>query len=256
MSIKVNSIYNEDCFKTMERMKASKTFVDCVLTSPPYNMTKRKGGLSDSGRYDVYKDWKEESDYISWTIDLFNNFDAILKENRIIAYNFSYSIENPSLPYKLVASIESATNFMLIDTIIWEKNNGLPFPANKRRLSRKWEYVFIFARKKEINTYENNRYVVSTSKSTGQSYYNVAYNMIKAKNNDGKTSFNQATYSTEFCEKILDIYCKNGWLVYDPFIGTGTTAVACEKNMINYIGSEISEKQVEYSYKRIQNLGL
>ena len=36
-----NKIYNEDCFLTMDKMQEK---VDVILTSPPYNMTKRRGG--------------------------------------------------------------------------------------------------------------------------------------------------------------------------------------------------------------------
>ena len=99
--IDINKIYNEDCFITMSNMKDN--LVDVVMTSPPYNMTNRNGGYSDSGRYDVYEDWMTEFEYIDFTIKLFNNFNRVVKDNGIILYNFSYSIENHSLPYKLVA---------------------------------------------------------------------------------------------------------------------------------------------------------
>ena len=59
-------------------------------------------------------------------------FDRILKENRIVIYNFSYSIENPSMPYKLVYEIENKTDWKLVDTIVWKKSCGLPFPANEQ----------------------------------------------------------------------------------------------------------------------------
>ena len=72
-----NIIYNEDCFETMKNKINSKS-IDCVLTSPPYNMTKRKGGVTDSGRYDVYKDWMSEEEYINFSVKLFENFDKIV----------------------------------------------------------------------------------------------------------------------------------------------------------------------------------
>ena len=249
-----NKIFNEDCFATMERMKANGGKVDCVLTSPPYNMTKRKGGYADTGRYDVYQDWKSEEEYIQWTIDLFNGFNDILNKDRVVLYNFSYSIENPALPYKLVSSIIEKTDFTLIDTIIWKKKNGLPFPANGKRLCRIWEYVFVFVRKGEVETYVNNRRVNSVSEKTGQKYYEAIYNYVDAANNDGKCPLNQATYSSELCLKLMDIYCLDGYVVYDPFMGTVTTAVACVKRGggISYIGSEISEKQCEFAEKRIE----
>ena len=78
----INFFYNEDCFITMGRMKNDSVHPDIILTSPPYNMTKRKGGDGDSGRYDVYKnDFLSEEDYIKFTINLFNDFNDIVKKN-------------------------------------------------------------------------------------------------------------------------------------------------------------------------------
>ena len=87
MGVEINKIYNEDCFITMSNMDDN--LVDIVMTSPPYNMTSRKGGYADSGRYDVYEDWMTESEYIDFTIKLFNNFNRVVKENGIVIYNFS-----------------------------------------------------------------------------------------------------------------------------------------------------------------------
>lgn len=252
-----NIIYNEDCFETMSS-KLKPNSIDIVITSPPYNMTRRKGGVSDTGRYDVYTDWKSEEEYCKWTHDLFNKMKDVLKEKGIILYNFSYSIENPSLPYKLVTGIEANTDFRLVDTIVWKKKCGLPFPANKFRLSRIFEYVFVFADKNHMNDYTNNRRIKSVSERTGQSYYEVQYNFVEAANNDGKCSLNQATFSSDLVTKLLEIYC-NGEekrIVYDPFIGTGTTAVACIKydsgnNKVEFIGSEISKDQCDYANERI-----
>lgn len=57
-----NIIYNEDCFETMSS-KLKPNSIDIVITSPSYNMTRRKGGVSDTGHYDVYTDWKSEEEY-------------------------------------------------------------------------------------------------------------------------------------------------------------------------------------------------
>ena len=101
--------------------------VDLILTSPPYNMTKRKGGYADKcKRYDEYNDWKPEEEYLSWMVTTFNNFDKVLKQNGVVLFNFSYSIENPSMPYKLVANVIANTRFNLVDTLIWKKKSGIP----------------------------------------------------------------------------------------------------------------------------------
>lgn len=250
-------IYNEDCLESMENIIPEQS-VDLVLTSPPYNMTGRKGGISDSGRYDVYEDWKTPEEYLDWTVSVFSGFDRILNRDGVVLYNFSYSIENPSLPYSLVSRIESKTPFRIVDTIIWKKGSGLPFPANPRRLSRIWEYVFVFVRDTDIQTFRTARKPVSENQR-GQKYYETVYNFVTARNNDGAThTLNQATYSTELCLKLFDIYLKDGCTVYDPFCGTGTTGAGCAvtgKKNIKFIGSEISEQQCEYARERIIDLG-
>ncbi len=225
--------------------------IDLVLTSPPYNMTKRKGGYADKiTRYDEYSDWKSEEEYIDWTITIFNGLNRVLKPNGIILYNFSYSIETPSLPYTLMSSLIMKTDFMIADTIIWKKSNSIPHPASYNRLNRIVEFVFVVCRKKELKTFNCYKKVVKTS-DKGQNYYEIVDNFIVAKNNDGSTDLNKATYSTEFCEKLLKIYAKQDDIVYDPFMGTGTTAVACKNLNMNFVGSEISKSQVEYSKNRI-----
>ena len=50
---------------------------------------------------------------------------------------------------------------------------------------------------------------------------------------------------------MLNIYCPENGIVYDPFIGTGTTAIACIELKKIYIGSEISKKQCEWAENRL-----
>lgn len=242
----INKTHNEDCLITMNRMEDN--FVDICLTSPPYNMTYRKGGPADTGRYDVYRDWKTEEEYLDWSVGLFNSFDRILKPNGVVLYNFSYSVENPSLPYKLISSIIENTPFTVADTIVWKKRKSIKHPASYNRLNRIYEFIYVIVRKDEIKTFKTNKKVTKTS-TRGQNYYEVVENFIEADNNDGPNPYNKATYSTELCDKLLDIYAQDGMVVYDPFMGVGTTAKSCKKRGLTWIGSEISKNQIEYEYQ-------
>jgi DNA modification methylase len=248
--MELNKIYAEDCLVTMGRM--SDDVIDVVLTSPPYNMTSRKGGYADKEkRYDVYVDWKTEQEYLDWTVNIFNHIDRVLKPNGVILYNFSYSIENPQLPYTLMSSLIQNTCFTIADTIVWKKTNSIPHPASYNRLNRIVEFIFVIVRKDEVKTFNCFKDVVKTSPK-GQKYYEVVDNFILAKNNDKSTKINKATYSTDLCEQLLKVYSKEGLVVFDPFIGTGTTAVACKNLGMFYVGSEISEEQVKYCFDRLK----
>ena len=247
--IDINTIYNEDCLSLMKRM--SEKCVDLVITSPPYNTcVGRKGGPADKGKYDVFIDSKTDEEYINWTIEIFNEYDKIVKNNRVVLYNFSYSVNNPTLPYHLVSKISENTKWELVDTIFWKKSNSIPHPASYNRLNRIFEFVWVFARKTEVKTFKMFKDVVKTSK-TGQKYYEIVDNYIEARNNDGPNDLNKATFSTELVTKLINIYGTEGDLVYDSFSGVGTTSLGAIEKKCNFIGSEISGDQCELSRKKI-----
>jgi len=250
---KLNIVHNIDCVRFMQDYTGC---VDLIITSPPYNMTKRPGGDADTGRYDEYDDWKEPEEYLKWSVDVFNNFDDVLIENGVVIYNFSYSIENPSFPYQMVSKIVDETNFCVADTIIWKKKHSMPYPASPNRLQRVFEFVFVFVRKNEINSFKTNKQVSKISPN-GQKYYYPVSNFIDAKNNDESTKdINQATFSTDLVMQLLRAYAKSreSFVVFDPFMGTGTTAKGCIKYGCSYIGTETSKKQCDYTHNRLKNI--
>jgi DNA modification methylase len=116
-------------------------------------------------------------------------------------------------------------------------------------LRRICEFVYVFSRKNELETFETNKnFIIGNN---GQNYYDIIDNFIEASNNDGSNDLNKATYSTELVRKLLLLYTKENDLIYDSFIGTGTTANACIIEKRNYLGSEISKEQCNYAEKRL-----
>ena len=265
--MELNKIHTEDCLVTMSDHIDEKS-VDIVLTSPPYCTCNRGGKNSKNNltnethsnskfyptmRYDVFNDNMSEEEYIDWTIKLFNSFDRILKKDACILYNISYSSNRRDMLFLTIAAILQKTDFSLADMIIWKKRTALPNNTSPNKLTRIVEPVFVFARREDMDTFICNKKVVSVRERTGQKMYENVYNFLEAPNNDGMCKLNRATYSSELCEKLLNLYGKNGMTVYDPFMGTGTTAVACKRLGMNYIGSELSPAQTEFANNRIAN---
>ena len=245
----VNKIYNEDCMKTMEELRD----VDVVITSPPYN-TSRKGSSLDAAdvniRYDEFYDCRPNEEYIAWTNDIFNAFDKTLKPNGCILYNLSYSSENIALMWLTVASVMQNTPFTIADCIIWKKKSAAPNSESTNKLTRICEFVFVFCRKTELSTF-NCYKEKGVQRPNGQQHYKNYFNFLEAPNNDEVCPIHKATYSTILCRKLMLLYSKEGDTIYDPFMGTGTTAIACIKEKRNYVGSELSERYVEWAEKRI-----
>ena len=248
----LDRILNEDCQLTMQRMDKC---VDVVLTSPPYNTSRKGSSLTNADsniRYDVFNDCRPNEEYIQWTNAIFNDFDKILVKDGCVLYNLSYSSENISLMWLVVASIMQNTPFTVADCIVWKKKSAVPNSESMNKLTRICEFVFVFCRKNELSTF-NCYKEKGMQRPNGQQHYKNYFNFIEAPNNDENCPIHKATYSTELCMKLLNLYSKRGGVIYDPFIGTGTTAIACHRMKRHYIGSELSENYCKWAENRIKN---
>lgn len=264
-TITLDKIFAEDCFDTMQRI--GKGGVSIILTSPPYNTSKHTyTELSRSrheSRYDVYVDTGSHEDYIEWTKKLFSEFDRILCDNGVVLYNINYGTGYDNTCDNLIDIIHTITTktpFMVADIIGWKKKSALPNNSSSNKCTRIFELVFVICRKTENKTFISNKGVKSTNKKTGQNFYENMFNFIEAPNNDGSCSLNKATFSSDLVFNLLKMYAgdKSG-VVYDPFMGTGTTAVGAlkfnevYKRNYHYLGSELSKDQVKYAKSRIKD---
>ena len=120
----------------------------------------------------------------------------------------------------------------------------MPCASSPKSLTRITEFVFVFSI--NDNYHINKEIVIGKNK---QNFYKPLYNFIEAKNNDGSNDLNKATYSTDLVVKLLDMYGIKDGILYDPFMGIGTSAKGAIKYGMNYIGSEISKNQLEYFIK-------
>lgn len=248
-----------DCLDFMNMLSEKNRKVDIILTSPPYNTSRPSSERSmknHEGRYKIYNDLKTGEEYCDWCIDIFNHIDKILKPNGVVLWNVSYgtdatiNTEGIGLMWNSISDIIRHTNFTVADKIVWKKKSALPNNVSPNKLTRICEEVFVFCRKNEYKTFHANKEVSKIGKN-GQQFYKVIYNFIEAPNNDGSTSLNKATYSSNLCVQLLNMYAPKKGLVYDPFMGTGTTGIACEALDLNCIGTEIDAEQVEYSKERL-----
>jgi site-specific DNA-methyltransferase (adenine-specific) len=227
--------------------------IDGVVTSPPYNYcNKRKDVYYDNGYSDI--DGLSEEDYIKIRIEEFRQFDRIIKENGVILYNISYHNENPILPLILINEVHKQTSLTLADIISWKKSHSIPFQTSPTKLSRIVEQIYVIVKKDHLHTFKTNKKVSKVNDRTGQKFYKSYNNLIEAKNNDGIKCDLKASFSTDLVEKLIDIYFPSSSLIYDSFSGIGTTAIACRRNGLNYIGSEINEEFWKIGNSRLNEL--
>jgi DNA modification methylase len=247
----------------MEKLSTLNKKVDAVITSPPYNSNKKAGkrgtnlNVKAKGyhyiRYDVHVDNFTSEEYADWTVKLFDGYDSILAPNGSVLYNLSFGSENPNDWVIALNGVVTRTNFTLADTLVWKKRTAFPISSSANKMTRITEFVFVLCRKSEIITFRSNKRV-SSVRDTGQKAYENVYNFIEARNNDGPCPYNKATYSSELCEKLMDMYVQPGSTVFDSFCGSGTTLVACKNKNLKGIGCELSAQQCGFAKERLDGV--
>lgn len=125
--------------------------------------------------------------------------------------------------------------FIAIDVLVWQKPDPIPLNAKSRFLNA-WEAIVI-------------------GKKPGAIWNsNYEHNIIKFQAPKGKSRIHPTQKPVELIKKLINLTTNDGDIVLDPFMGSGTTAVACLESKRNYIGFEISKEYWKQSLNRIENL--
>jgi site-specific DNA-methyltransferase (adenine-specific) len=247
----INKIFNENNIETFKRFEDKS--ISGIITSPPYNIsTKRNDVYYNNGYSDI--DNLSEEEYLEVRTNEFKEFSRIIEDTGVILYNISYHKENPILPTLLITKIHNETDLTIADIITWKKSNSIPFQTSKNKLSRITELIYVIVKKDYLHTFETNKEISKVNEKTGQKFYKNYTNLIEARNNDGIICKLKASYSEDLVLKLIDIYFPEESIIYDPFMGIGTTARACLKSNRYYIGSELDKEHYEISIDLINNM--
>lgn len=237
----INTIFNENCLDTMSRI--SDGFIDLTVTSPPYDNLREYNGYSfdfEPIAKELFRITKPDG-ILVWVVG-----DAT------IAGSESGSSFRQALYFKEIG-------FKLHDTMIYEKNSPA-YPARRdgNRYTQIFEYMFVFAKGKVAN----NRLICDKpNKWAGHKDFSGKLKNpvpdFSPRNNIWKytTSFNGVSHPAPFPESLAHdhilSWSNEGDLVYDPFMGSGTTAYVAKKLNRNYLGSEISKEYCQLIEERL-----
>jgi len=240
--MEVNKIYNENCLDTMARMPDG--FVDLTVTSPPYDNLRTYNGYSfdfEAVAKELYRVTKQGG-VVVWVVG-----DATIKGSE------TGTSFKQALFFKEIG-------FNLHDTMIYEKS-GFANPSTGR-YHQTFEYMFVFSKGKPktfnpIKDRENKYKGIQGGEHSFRADYGMRFNVWRYANGGNNTSRDKETFEhpAPFPEKLANdhiiSWSNEGDLVYDPFMGSGTTAKMAILNKRNWIGSEISQEYCEIAEKRI-----
>lgn len=229
--MEVNEIYNIDCMEYMKTLPSE--CIDLIVTDPPYKTTKRgigsktttgglfRSDLSKQGKIFRYNDIKP-CEYIP---ELYR----ILKNG-----SHCYIMTNHVNIYEMLTAAQNC-GFHFIKSLIWNKGNKI---MGQCYMSQ-FEYILFFrkGKHKKINNCGTSDILdIPNKKSKDKNGYNL--------------------HDTEKPIELMKILVENssneGDLIYEPFMGIGSTVLACKELNRNYIATELDANYFEIAKNRIE----
>lgn len=215
--------------KLMDGKKA-----DIAFTSPPYNADAKagQGDIFNNKKSiklysDGYSDNLESSDYVQFASSVLEMCFAVT--DGFIFWNVSY---NAKSRFEYIEQIKNRLSY-LVEQVCWKKSSTIPF---KGSLMRDWEPIYIFS---------TNKQPVAVKEVTS--------NFWQINNTNSQADNHKACFPVELPVRGINIVAKNTGVVFDPFGGSGSTLIACEKTARDCRMMELDPKYCDVIVKRWQD---
>lgn len=241
MSVRFELFFG-DCVKFMEIMPKGK--VDMVITSPPYNVGVDYG---DKG-YD--EDHKPTDIYRAWMDEVNKGLYEVMKVGGRYCLEIGSSGRDFPLEYYWQHSAYTC-GFKLYSEIViphWKSNPtawGSYLKADNVFTIPNFHALYVFYKDDRTKRNGETTIVKDEFVEWTRGVWNINYAL-------GKVKEHPATFPVELPTRCMKLFGHQNDLIFDPFMGTGTTGIACVHNEREFIGCEIVEKYFKIAEKRIK----
>lgn len=262
-----------DCIEGMAQMKKQNLKVDAIVTSPPYNIGKK---------YNSHNDNMKKEEYLKWISKVIKKCKEIMNDNASFFLNVGGKPTDQWIPLDVAQLFKD--RFELQNVIHWIKSIAIEKedignyshikgdisvghyqPVNSNRfLSNCHEYIFHFTKTGKVELDKLAKGVPYQDKSNiGR--WKSANGDIRERGNTWfipyETIQESRPHPTVFPVKLPEMCFRHHGLdkiklALDPFMGIGSTAVACKKLGINFIGFEIDPTYVQRANERLSQTDL
>jgi len=260
----LDQLFAEDCLEGMRR-RLPDACVDVIVTSPPYNIGTRYDAHTDRMPFDQYLDWMEE---------VARECRRVLKDDGSFFLNIGDKARDELRSFRVAERL--CRHFVLQNTIHWVKSIAAPEegvnmghykPVNSQRyLNNCHEYIFHFTKAGSVRLdklaigvpYQDKSNIGRWKKATqdlrdrGNTWYIPYDTVVSAKPHPaafpGKLP--------EMCIRLHGLRKEEPLLVLDPFMGTGSTAVAAARLGCHYVGFDVGRRYTAIARRRLAQQGL
>lgn len=229
-------IHCGDALEVMRSMDPES--IKAVVTSPPYNIKNSTGNGLKDGRggkwknaalldaYDTYDDAMAHEDYVAWQRACLSEMMRVLRPDGAIFYNHKWRVQGGLLQDRH----DIVNGFPVRQIIIWQRNGGINF--NPGYFLPTYEVIYLIA-KPDFK-------LAPKANAMGD-----IWKIPQEKKND-----HPAPFPIELAARCIDAVGEGP--ILDPFLGSGTTAIAAEQRGLSWVGIDISPKYCEMAKRRIE----
>ena len=217
----INQVHCADCLEFMKEIPDKS--VDLVLTDPFY--------VPKSNF-----DWKNFDDFY-WDF----NKKWLLEIKRILKKDFHLLISFSQLDMARFDFLLRELGFGIKSRIVWNYRNSCKAVAKNTQFAKTYEFIFHCSSGKKLNfpnKWDDKRFDVKT--------FAIPQSNFKDK------KIHQFQKPLALWKELIEFCSNENELVLDPFLGSGTTAVACKQLKRNFIGIEISPEYCKIANERLR----
>jgi len=215
-----------DCLELMKDIPDES--VDAVITDPPYNIS-RENNFSSMGRSGIdFGNWDKGFDQVSYLSEVFR---VLKKGGTAVIFNSQQNVG-------FLNQYAKKHNLLFKDIIYWVKSNPMPRNRDRRYVTSVENAVTIVKKGKKWTfnrqrpTYENGLF---------------KYPIVSPKERIHPTQ-----KPVQLMEDLVRIHSNENDVILDPFLGSGSTGVACVNTNRNFIGMEVNEEYFNKAKNRIE----
>jgi len=266
----INKVTNGDCIEVMREMPES--FVDLIVTSPPYGV---------NINYDVHDDDMEINQYLDFTRDWITEAYKVLKDDGRIALNIPYEINRQEKGGRIflvseVYQVMKEIGFKFYGIVDLEEDSphrskttawGSWMSPSSPYIYNPKECVILAYKKHHIKKVKGEpqwkgvptqieqedgtfKTKVVYQEEDKREFMELVFGQWKYLNDSRPMT--KATFSMDIPTKAIKILTYKNDIVLDPFNGSGTSCVAAEILDRRWIGIELSPNYTEIARERIQ----
>lgn len=222
-----------------------------MITSPPYNVSKE------------YDNDLSLNEYLDLLKNCFTETYRVLVNGGRACINIANVGRKPYIPLSdYVSKIMIEIGFNMRGEIIWNKSAGAGIStawgsfqsASNPILRDVHEYILIFSKGNYKRERDKNEKEFRYDNISKEEFIEWTKSIWTMNPESAKRIGHPAPFPEELPNRLIKLFSFTNDIVIDPFMGSGTTAIAAIKNNRNFVGYEINEEYINLANNRIENL--